>query len=114
MECLNCGCHTYARVDHRNAAGKFVPGPEVRCVECKTVRDQPLTLAEREEVVMQDWRWGNLTKLGVANHLRRQGFNLRVATEKANAVVGLLEMIDEVTAEVREITGVTDAMLNPR
>ena len=39
-----------------------------------------------EARIMQDWRWGNLTKLGVANHLRRAGFDLRYATDKANAL----------------------------
>lgn len=44
------------------------------------------TLAEREASVMQDWRWGNLTKLGVANFLRRAGFKPEIAVEKANAL----------------------------
>jgi hypothetical protein len=41
---------------------------------------------EAEERIMQDYRWGNLTPLGVANHLRRAGFNLEYATAKANAL----------------------------
>jgi hypothetical protein len=41
---------------------------------------------EAEERSMQDYRWGNLTPLGVANHLRRAGFNLEYATAKANAL----------------------------
>jgi hypothetical protein len=44
------------------------------------------TLAEAEARVMQDYQWGNLTRLGVANHLRRAGFKLEVATDKANAL----------------------------
>lgn len=34
--CDNCGCRTYARVDIL-VEGKFQPGPDVRCVECKDV-----------------------------------------------------------------------------
>lgn len=41
-----------------------------------------------EARIMQDWRWGNLTRLGVANHLRRAGFDIRYATDKANALEG--------------------------
>jgi hypothetical protein len=44
------------------------------------------TLAEREAAVMQEWWWGNLTPLGVANHLRRAGFKTEVAVQKANAL----------------------------
>lgn len=47
------------------------------------------TLAEREARVMQHWRWGNLTKLGVANFLRREGFRSEYAVEKANALAAL-------------------------
>lgn len=45
-----------------------------------------VTLAEREARVMQHWEWGNLTKLGVANMLRREGFSLEIACQKANAL----------------------------
>lgn len=47
------------------------------------VRETPATAEAR---IMQDYRWGNLTKLGVANHLRRAGFNLDYVMEKANAL----------------------------
>jgi hypothetical protein len=39
-----------------------------------------------EERIMQEYRWGNLTPLGVANHLRRAGFNMNYAVDKANAL----------------------------
>lgn len=38
----------------------------------------------REAAVMQDFAWGNLTPLGVANHLRRAGFKSEYAQEVAN------------------------------
>ncbi|MER9911652.1 hypothetical protein NKJ71_13565 [Mesorhizobium sp. M0050] len=41
---------------------------------------------DAEARVMQEYRWGNLTKLGVANHLRRAGFNLVTAQAKAEAL----------------------------
>lgn len=44
------------------------------------------SLREAEARIMQEWRWGNLTVLGVASHLRRAGFNLQTATDKANAL----------------------------
>jgi len=37
-QCPECRSRHYARIVQRDAAGKFVPGPEVRCIECKTVR----------------------------------------------------------------------------
>lgn len=46
----------------------------------------PETLKDAEARIMQEYRWGNLTKLGVANHLRRAGFRLEVAQQKANAL----------------------------
>ncbi|MEQ6332974.1 hypothetical protein [Sphingobium sp. MK2] len=44
------------------------------------------SLADVETRVLQDWRWGNLTRLGVANHLRRGGFKQEVAIRKANTL----------------------------
>ena len=45
-----------------------------------------VSLHEAEERILQEYRWGNLTKLGVANHLRRAGFKHKVAVDKANAL----------------------------
>lgn len=41
---------------------------------------------EAEARIIQEFRWGNLTSLGVANHLRRAGFRHEVAVAKANAL----------------------------
>ncbi len=41
---------------------------------------------EAEARIMQEYRWGNLTPLGVANHLYRAGFRMTVAREKAEAL----------------------------
>lgn len=43
-------------------------------------------MAAREAEILQDYQWGNLTPLGVANHLRRAGFKMTYAIEKANAL----------------------------
>ncbi|MER9912860.1 hypothetical protein NKJ71_19730 [Mesorhizobium sp. M0050] len=63
------------------------------------------TLAEVEARVMQDYRWGNLTPLGVANHLRRGGFRFEIAQAKANA----LQPSDSSALEAG--VAVTDAMV---
>jgi hypothetical protein len=42
------------------------------------------TAGEREERVMHQWRLGNLTPLGVANGLMKEGFTSKYATDKAN------------------------------
>lgn len=62
-----------------------------------------------ETSIMQEYRWGNLTKLGVANHLRRAGFDLRYATDKANSLStnagdALREAAEAVATEARNMT----------
>ena len=45
---------------------------------------------DRESVlreVEQEYRWGNLTKVGVVNHLRRGGFNFAAAVRHAERIV---------------------------
>jgi hypothetical protein len=54
--------------------------------------------AEREDAfnrTWQEWRWGNLTKLGVANFLRRAGFRMEYAIRVAEqwAAGGAKEVI---------------------
>lgn len=44
------------------------------------------SLTDAEKRIMQEYAWGNLTKLGVVNHLRRAGFRIEVAIDKANAL----------------------------
>lgn len=41
---------------------------------------------DAEARVIQEYQWGNLTKLGVANHLRRVGFSMQAAVDKANTL----------------------------
>ncbi|MBZ9873124.1 hypothetical protein LB542_19945 [Mesorhizobium sp. BR1-1-9] len=43
-------------------------------------------LEAAEARITQEYRWGNLTPVGVANHLRRAGFRMEVAVEKANTL----------------------------
>lgn len=50
----------------------------------------PESLADAETRIMQEYRWGNLTPLGVANHLRRAGFRSEVAVAKANSLEAAL------------------------
>lgn len=64
-------CHTLARLTAQSGEGCSFE--EMKAEEAR---------------IMQDWRWGNLTRLGVANHLRRAGFDIRYATDKANALEG--------------------------
>lgn len=42
--CPQCDCRTYARVDEKKPDGRFGPGPQIRCVECKAVwkNDRPI------------------------------------------------------------------------
>ena len=44
-----------------------------------------LSVTEREAVVMRYWRHGNLTPLGVANSLVRQGSRVRFAGSERHA-----------------------------
>ena len=41
---------------------------------------------QREVEILQEYRWGNLTPLGVANHLKRAGFNIDYAIKVSNAL----------------------------
>ncbi len=50
----------------------------------EVVADTATDWAKRKDDVILDYRRGNLTKLGVANSLRRAGFRLDVATQIAN------------------------------
>lgn len=45
--CPQCDCRTYARVDEKKPDGRFGPGPQIRCVECKAVwkNDRPIVPA---------------------------------------------------------------------
>lgn len=41
FRCATCGCRSYARVAERKSDDSFGPGPQVRCVECKSVVSWP-------------------------------------------------------------------------
>lgn len=41
FRCATCGCRSYARVAERKSDDTFGPGPQVRCVECKSVVPWP-------------------------------------------------------------------------
>lgn len=61
-------------------------------------------LRAKEAEIIREFEIGNLTKLGVANHLRRAGFNLTYATDRANTLAALPSG-DEQGAEVVEWPG---------
>jgi len=45
LRCPSCGGLIFAVVDERKPDGRFGPGPDRRCVECKTVVPAALTKA---------------------------------------------------------------------
>lgn len=45
-----------------------------------------LSLDDRELNAIREWRWGNLTKLGLVNYLRRAGYRSEVAIERATRI----------------------------
>lgn len=66
------------------------------------------TAKRAEKTILREYELGNLTALGVANHLRRAGFNLKYATDKANSLAppavaagGVTEAIAAVERERR-------------
>lgn len=45
-----------------------------------------LSLDDRELNAIREWQWGNLTKLGLVNHLARAGYRSEVAIERAKRI----------------------------
>jgi hypothetical protein len=107
LEGVRDGCQVICNGNHRKAC--FARGPVVyhgpggwdacraeaiAAWNTRTRPPEPLagsgvageSVAQAEERIMQEWRWGNLTKLGVASHLTRAGFRQQVAIEKASAL----------------------------
>jgi hypothetical protein len=70
--CEVCGGKSFARVDEKKSDGNFGPGPDVRCIECKTVSRAPtLPNADELEVVAGKWL---LMKRGLYWRPNSQGY----------------------------------------